>query len=75
MRDGALAEAGNETNVADGPVQFSRALAEYCSRCKGRINLMVNIKGVDDLWLEPYTRQIEEALQQHGLLENALSHH
>ncbi len=45
---------------------------EYCSRCKGRINLMVDIKGVDDLWLESYTRQIDEALQRHGLLENAL---
>jgi glycerophosphoryl diester phosphodiesterase len=45
---------------------------EYCSRCKGRINLMVDIKGVDDLWLETYTRQIDEALQRHGLLENTL---
>ncbi len=45
---------------------------EYCSRCKGRINLMVDIKGVDDQWLEPYTRQIDEALRRYGLLENAL---
>jgi glycerophosphoryl diester phosphodiesterase len=45
---------------------------EYCSRCKGRINLMVDIKGVDDLWLETYTRQIDEALKRYGLLENTL---
>ncbi len=45
---------------------------EYCSRCEGRINLMVDIKGVDDQWLEPYTRQIDVALRRHGLLENTL---
>ena len=45
---------------------------EYCARCKGRINLMVDIKGVDDRWLEQYTREIDEALQRHGLLANTL---
>ncbi len=45
---------------------------EYCARCRGRINLMVDIKGVGDGWLEPYTLEIDQALQRHGLLANAL---
>ncbi len=45
---------------------------EYCARCRGRVNLMVDIKGVDDQWLEQYTREIDEALQRNGLLANTL---
>lgn len=77
-------EAGIDAKVSDLTLDEVREIVltrskehiptfdEYCSRCKGRINLMVDIKGVDDLWLEPYTRQIDEALQRHGLLENTL---
>jgi glycerophosphoryl diester phosphodiesterase len=45
---------------------------EFCARCEGRINVMVDIKGVEDRWLEPYTLEIEQALMRHHLLENAL---
>jgi glycerophosphoryl diester phosphodiesterase len=45
---------------------------EYCRRSKGRIDLMVDIKGVDDQWIEPYTKEIEAALVQHDLLKNTL---
>ncbi len=45
---------------------------EYCARCKGRISLMVDVKGVDDQWLEQYTREIDEALRRHGLLSDTL---
>jgi len=45
---------------------------EICALCAGRINLMVDIKGVDDRRLEQYSRGIEEALRKHGLLEDAL---
>jgi glycerophosphoryl diester phosphodiesterase len=45
---------------------------EYCSRCKGRIGLMVDIKGVDDRNLEPYVLEIDAALRRHGLLESTL---
>jgi glycerophosphoryl diester phosphodiesterase len=45
---------------------------EYCSRCKGRIKLMVDIKGVDDQNLERYTLEIDAALRRHGLLESTL---
>ena len=78
------AEAGIDAKVSDLTLDEVRKIVltrskehiptfdEYCSRCKGRINLMVDVKGVDDLWLEPYARQIDEALQRHGLLENTL---
>jgi glycerophosphoryl diester phosphodiesterase len=45
---------------------------EYCSRCKGRIGLMVDIKGVPDQWLEDYTKEIEATLIKYGILENTL---
>ncbi len=45
---------------------------EYCSRCAGRINLMVDIKGVEDRWLEAFTLEIDRALIRHNLLENTL---
>jgi glycerophosphoryl diester phosphodiesterase len=45
---------------------------EYCARAEGRIDLMVDIKGTNDRWLEAYTRQIDESLKRHRLLENTL---
>src|SRR5215813_5503607 len=45
---------------------------EYCARAEGRIDLMVDIKGAGDRWLEAYTRQIDDALTRHRLLENTL---
>ncbi len=45
---------------------------EYAALCAGRIDLMVDIKGVDDRRLEEYSRGIEYALRKHGLLKNAL---
>lgn len=45
---------------------------EFCSRCTGRIDLMIDTKGVGDKYLEPYAVQIEYFLTQYGLLQNAL---
>lgn len=77
-------EAGLDANLSDLTLEEVRKIVltrsrehiptfdEYCARCKGRINLMVDIKGVSDRWIEAYTRQIDEVLRRHGLLENAL---
>jgi glycerophosphoryl diester phosphodiesterase len=45
---------------------------EYCARVANRIDLMVDIKGTSDRFLESYTKQIEHALAGHGLLANTL---
>ncbi len=45
---------------------------EYCSRCKGRIGLMVDIKGVPDRWIEEYTKEIDATLIKYGMVENTL---
>ncbi len=45
---------------------------EFCRRCQGRIQVMVDVKGVNDQWLEPFTKEIEAALVKHQLLDNAL---
>jgi glycerophosphoryl diester phosphodiesterase len=45
---------------------------EYCARIANRINLMVDIKGTSDRFLELYTKQIEHALAGHGLLADTL---
>lgn len=45
---------------------------EFCRRCQGRIQVMVDVKGVNDQWLEPFTKEIEEALIKYRLLDNAL---
>ncbi len=47
-------------------------LEEFCGRSKGRIRLMIDLKGVEDRWLEPYTREIEAALVRHDLLKDTL---
>lgn len=77
-------EAGLDANLSDLTLEDVRKIVltrsqehiptfdEYCARCKGRINLMVDIKGVSDRWIEAYTRQIDEVLRRYGLLENTL---
>ncbi len=77
-------EAGIDADITDLTLAEVRKIAltrskepvptfdEYCARCRGRINLMVDVKGVDDQWLEQYTREIDESLQRHGLLANTL---
>ena len=77
-------EAGIDANISDLTLEEVRKIVltrskehiptfdEYCARCKGRINLMVDIKGVGDSWLEGYTKQIDESLRQHRLLEDTL---
>lgn len=45
---------------------------EYCIRAEGRINLMVDIKRVDDRDLEKVVKEIDSALTKHGLLKDAL---
>ncbi len=45
---------------------------EYCQKCQGRINVMVDTKGVSDKYVERYCREIETALADNGLLKDAL---
>ena len=45
---------------------------EYCIRSEGKINLMIDIKRVDDQDLEKVIKEIDYSLTRHGLLEDAL---
>lgn len=45
---------------------------EFCSRCAGRINLMIDIKGASERYIEQYAVEIENALIKYGLLQDAL---
>lgn len=45
---------------------------EFCRRCAGRVELMVDIKGADDEVIESYAREIERSLVRHGLIDHAL---
>lgn len=77
-------EAGIDANISDLTLEEVRKIVltrskehiptfdEYCARSKGRINLMVDIKGVGDPWLGRYTKQIDEALRKYRLLEDTL---
>ncbi len=79
-----LREAGIDRNIPDMTlaeiknVVLTRSsetiptFEEYCARCVGRINLMVDIKGVEDQHLERFTRQIDSAMTKYGLVENSL---
>jgi glycerophosphoryl diester phosphodiesterase len=44
----------------------------YCAKCEGRINVMVDTKGVADRYVEMYSNEIESALDKFGLLKDAL---
>jgi len=77
-------EAGVDVNISDLALSEVKKIIltrsreniptfdEYCARCRGRINLMVDIKGVDDLWVEVFSKEIEAALIKYDLLKNAL---
>ncbi len=45
---------------------------EFCARCAGRIGIMVDPKGVDERYLQIYVDELENALNKHGLLADAL---
>ncbi len=45
---------------------------EYCARCDGRINVMVDTKSGEVANVDEYAREIEAALTKHGLLKDAL---
>lgn len=45
---------------------------EFSARCAGRINLMVDLKGCPENFVEGYANQIDTALRRHRLLSNAL---
>jgi glycerophosphoryl diester phosphodiesterase len=47
-------------------------LDEFCARCAGKIEVMIDIKGVEDRLLDRYSEEIESVLRKHDLLENAL---
>ncbi|NLP10598.1 glycerophosphodiester phosphodiesterase family protein [bacterium] len=77
-------ETGLDVNIEDLTLEEVRKIVlhksqehiptfdEFCSRCEGRINVMVDVKGVNDQWLEPFTKEIEAALIRHHLLDQAL---
>src|SRR5262245_61187340 len=77
-------EAGIDSNISDLTLEEVKKIVltrskehiptfeEYCARAEGRIDLMVDIKGTNDQWLEAYTRRIDAALKRYGLLENTL---
>lgn len=45
---------------------------EYCAKCQGRINLMLDIKGCDDKHIKKYVKDINNTLTKYGLMQNAL---
>jgi glycerophosphoryl diester phosphodiesterase len=45
---------------------------DYCSRCAGRIGVMVDLKGCPERYVKQYAREIETSLKRHGLLQDAL---
>ena len=45
---------------------------EYCERCAGRIGVMIDLKGCSDEFIDPYTDEIRTALEEHGLLRDAM---
>lgn len=45
---------------------------EYCARCAGRIGVMIDLKGCPSQHIETYAHDIELALQNHNLLDEAL---
>ena len=45
---------------------------EYCAKCEGRINVMIDTKSGDMQNIEQYAREIEDALTKYGLIDDAL---
>jgi glycerophosphoryl diester phosphodiesterase len=82
--DNMKAQTGVDRNISDLTLTEVRkavltrsneqipTFEEYCARIANRINLMVDIKGTSDRFLEFYAKQIEHALVAHGLLAHTL---
>ena len=45
---------------------------EFCSKCEGRIDLMVDLKGCADAQIDAYASEIEKTLKKYHLLKNSL---
>jgi len=79
-----LRETGIDKNISDLTLEEIKQIRllrdneqiptfeEYCIRAKGRINLMIDIKGVEDRYLERVIMEIDSGLTRHGLLKDAL---
>lgn len=79
-----MREAGVDKNISDltleevKQIKLTRsqesipAFEEYCARCEGRINIMVDTKSGEVSDVDKYAREVEAALQKHGLLKDAL---
>ncbi len=77
-------EAGVDLNIADltldelKEIRLTKSLEtiptfeEYCARCQGRINVMIDTKSGMVQNIEMYAREIEAALMKYGLLDDAL---
>lgn len=46
--------------------------ADYCARCAGRIGVMIDLKGCRDEFIDSFAAKVESALEQNGLLKDAL---
>jgi glycerophosphoryl diester phosphodiesterase len=78
LRDGAM-RAISDLSLAElqeiplnGTDERVPTFDAYCARAAGRINLMIDVKGVSDAFIESYAAGIEATLRQHGLLAEAL---
>jgi hypothetical protein len=79
-----MRETGIDKNIADLTLaeikqiklkksgEYIPSFEECCIRAKGRINLMVDIKRVEDKDLGKVIKEIDSALTKHGLLKDAL---
>lgn len=79
-----MREVGVNKNISDLTFEELRQLKllkshetiptfeEYCAKCVGKMNVMVDTKGVANQYVETYSKEIENALKKHGLLKEAL---
>jgi len=79
-----MREAGVDKNISDltleevKQIKLTRSqesiptFEEYCTRCEGRINIMVDTKSGEITAVDRYAREVEAALKKHGLLNDAL---
>lgn len=47
-------------------------LEEFCNKCAGRIDLMIDLKGCANDQMDAYASEIESTLKKHHLLKNSL---
>ncbi|MDP6040602.1 MAG: glycerophosphodiester phosphodiesterase family protein [Candidatus Latescibacteria bacterium] len=45
---------------------------DYCAHCAGHIDVMIDLKGCKDRYIDQYADEIETALTKHCLIQNAL---